>query len=57
MQEIAIRLWRNKPGDWSLEINGQRYEHVPTGVMESLVESALIVAEESIVNISTRPLQ
>jgi hypothetical protein len=29
MQEITIRLWRNRAGDWSLEINGQRYEHVP----------------------------
>jgi hypothetical protein len=57
MQEITIRLWRNTAGDWSVEINGQRHEHVPTEVMESLVESALIVAEESLVNISTKPLQ
>jgi hypothetical protein len=57
MQEITIRLWRNTAGDWSVEINGQRYEHVSTEVMESLVESSMMVAEESLVNFSTRPLQ
>jgi hypothetical protein len=58
MEEITIRLWRNRAGDdWSLEINGQRYEHVSTEIMENLVECALIVAEGSRINMSTRPLQ
>jgi hypothetical protein len=57
MQEITIRLWRNAAGDWSVEINSLRHEHVSTEVMESLVESAMIVAEESLVNFSTKPLQ
>jgi hypothetical protein len=57
MQEITIRLWRNRADDWSLDINGQHYEHVPTEVMENLVECALIVAEESLINMSTRLLQ
>jgi len=57
MQEITIRLWRNRADDWSVEINGQRYEHVSAEVVEDLVECALIVEEESLINISTRPLQ
>jgi hypothetical protein len=57
MQEITIRLWRNTAGDWSVDINGQRREHVSTEVMESLVESAMIAAEGALINFSTRRLQ
>jgi hypothetical protein len=34
--------------DWSIEIDGQRHEHVTSEVMEALVECALIVAQMSL---------
>ena len=42
--------------DWSIEINGQRHEHVTSDVMEALVECALIVAQTSLTRaLTTRP--
>jgi hypothetical protein len=55
MQEIKIKLWRNDEAqDWSIEINGLWHEHVSTEILEDLVECALIVAERSLVDASTR---
>ena len=54
MQEITIRLWRNRADDWSVEINGQRYEHVSAEVVEDLVECALIVAQNSLTDMMKR---
>jgi hypothetical protein len=55
MQEINVKLWRNnREQDWSVEINGKRYESVPIELIEELVERALIVAEESIIEVVTR---
>jgi hypothetical protein len=48
MREIKLKLWQNDSGDWSVEINGRRHEHVTTATIESLVECALIVAETSL---------
>ena len=45
MQQLTLRLWLNETPDWSIEINGQRYEHIETEIMEALVEAALIRAE------------
>jgi hypothetical protein len=55
MQEINVKLWRNnREQDWSVEINGKRYESVPIELIEELVERALIVAEESLIKVLTR---
>jgi hypothetical protein len=44
-QRITITLERNvATRDWSLILNGQRHEHVTTGIIEALVECELIVA-------------
>jgi len=52
-REIKICLWHNDELlDWSIEIDGQRHEHVTSEVMEALVECALIVAQMSL----TRPV-
>jgi hypothetical protein len=49
MQEIILKLWRNNDAqDWSLEINGLRYEHVSAETLEDLAEAALSVAENSL---------
>lgn len=56
-QGIEIQMWLNDESlDWSVEINGQRHEHVTSEVMEALVECAVIVAEGSIMRVLvTRP--
>lgn len=51
-QGIEIQMWRNDESlDWSVEINGQRHEHVTGEVMEALVECAVIVAEASVMKL------
>jgi hypothetical protein len=56
-QGVEIQMWLNDESlDWSVEINGQRHEHVTSEVMEALVECAVIVAETSVMRVSvTRP--
>jgi hypothetical protein len=55
VQEINIKLWRNDDAqDWSVEINGLRHEHITSRIMEDLVECALIVAERTLTEASTR---
>ena len=55
MKQINIDLWRNDESqDWSIEINGLRHEHVTSEIMEDLVECALIVAERTLTEASTR---
>jgi hypothetical protein len=47
VQEINIKLWRNDgAGDWSIEINGLRHEHVCAQEIEDLVEATVSVAEK-----------
>jgi hypothetical protein len=54
MRELTIRIHLNEPpNDWSLEINGQRYEHIPTDVLEELVNVAVIEMESSCLNEQT----
>jgi len=51
MQQIKITLWHNHEiQDWSVEIDGQRHEHVTCELVEALVECELIVAETSLIN-------
>jgi|ERR1700733_445609 len=51
-QKIEIQMWLNDESlDWSIEINGQRHEHVTSEVMEALVECAVIVAETSVMKV------
>jgi hypothetical protein len=55
IREIKIRLWRNvEAQDWSVEINGLRHEHVSSEILEDLVEAALIVGEEQLMELTTR---
>jgi hypothetical protein len=53
MREINMKLWRNDEfRDWSIEINGRIYEHVPDEGLTELVEGALIVAAKSLIQAS-----
>jgi hypothetical protein len=50
MREISVKLWRNDEfRDWSIEINGRTYEHVPDEGLTELVEAALIIAAKSLI--------
>jgi hypothetical protein len=58
MWQIRINLWHNDERlDWSIEINGQRHEHVTSEIVEALVESHLIIAETSLTRAVTMLLQ
>lgn len=55
MQAINIKMWRNdEEQDWSIEINGLLHEHITSEIMGDLVECALIVAEKTLTEASTR---
>ena len=57
MKELKIDLSHNyEAQDWSVEINGLRHEHITSEIMEDLVECALIVAERTLTEASTRQL-
>jgi hypothetical protein len=47
MQELNIKLWRNREKQWSVEINGNRHEAMAIGMVEELVERAMVGAELS----------
>ena len=50
MKELRLQISRNEEaGDWSVVINGLRYEHISSQIMEDLVECAVIVAENSLI--------
>ena len=52
---IRLILWHNDESlDWSIEIDGQRHEHVTSEVMEALVECALIVAQMTLTRASAQ---
>ena len=52
---IHLILWHNDESlDWSIEIDGQRHEHVTSEVMEALVECALIVAQMTLTRASAQ---
>jgi hypothetical protein len=51
MQEIHITFWTHEQGEsWSVEINGKFFSHVSTTAVDELVESAVVAAEEAILN-------
>jgi hypothetical protein len=54
MQEIRIKIWLNAADDWSIEINGLRHDHVSSQIMEAFVETAMVMAEKSLIDAATR---
>ena len=52
VRQIIITLRHNTVTQhWSVEIDGERYEHVTTDFIEALVECQLIVAEKSLTDL------
>jgi len=51
MQEIQIKLWRHQDSqDWSVEILGRKYEHIPLGTVDDLVDYFLVAAQQMLVD-------
>jgi hypothetical protein len=49
MEAINISLSRNySERDWSVEIGGQRYDHISTRILDDLVDYALIAAQHNL---------
>ena len=50
MKELHLQVSRNEEaGDWSVVINGLRYEHISSEILEDLVTCAVIVVENSLI--------
>jgi hypothetical protein len=55
MKELNVKLWRNqRDQDWSVEINGERYESVKIEFVEELVKRALVDAKQSMTEAAPR---
>jgi 3-dehydroquinate dehydratase len=51
MQEIHITFWIHEQDEsWSVEINGKFYSHISSTIVDELVEYAVVVAEEALMN-------
>jgi hypothetical protein len=58
VHEILFRLWRNEQEkNWTVEINGERYEAVAIEWIHELVYRALLDAEESLIPLKKDPPQ
>jgi hypothetical protein len=54
MEAINISLSRNySEQDWSVEIDGSLHDHISTGTLDDLVEYALLVAQQSLLESET----
>ena len=55
MQQLNVKLRRNQQEhNWSIEINGKSYEFVSIEEVDELVRRALIDAQESLTDATTR---
>jgi len=54
MEAITISLSRNhSEQDWSVEIDGSLHDHISTKTLDDLVEYALLVAQQSLLDSET----
>jgi hypothetical protein len=54
MEAINIKLSRNcSEQDWSVEIDGSLHDHVSTRTLDDLVEYALVVAQQNLLETET----
>jgi hypothetical protein len=58
MQQLNVKLRRNhQEENWSVEINGKSYEFISIEEVDELVKRALINAQESLTDATTRGTQ
>jgi hypothetical protein len=54
MEAISISLSRNHAEqDWSIEIDGTLYDHISTRTLDDLVEYAVVVAQQNLLEKET----
>jgi hypothetical protein len=55
MQQLNVKLRRNeKEQNWSVEVNGKSYEFISIEEVDELVKRALVNAQESLTDTTTR---
>jgi len=58
MEAMTIRLSRNQSEqDWSVEIDGKLHDHISTRDLDDLVEYALVVAQQSLLESETSAVE
>jgi hypothetical protein len=57
MRELIVKIGLTDKHDWSLEINGRRYEHISAEIMEELVVAAVIETEMTLTELATQTIQ
>ena len=58
METMTIRLSRNQSEqDWSVEIDGKLHDHISTRDLDDLVEYALVVAQQSLLESETSAVE
>jgi hypothetical protein len=49
VQKLNVVLWMNNPGDWNIEINGCRHEHISSTLIKDLIGCALVLPQTLLV--------
>jgi hypothetical protein len=58
VEAMTIRLSRNQnEQDWSVEIDGRLHDHISTRDLDDLVEYALVVAQQSLLESETSAVE
>lgn len=57
MRKLVLEISLTDKQDWSIEINGRRYEHILAEIMEELVVAAVIETEMKLTELATETIQ
>ena len=57
MRELVLAIRLTDKHDWSIEINGRKYEHISPEIMEELVVAAVIETEMMLTELATETIQ
>jgi hypothetical protein len=58
MEAMTIRLSRNQSEqDWSVELDGKLHDHISTRDLDDLVEYALVVVQQSLLESETSAVE
>jgi hypothetical protein len=57
MRKLVIEIRLTDKHDWSIEINGRRFEHISAEIMEELVVAAVIETELTLTELATETIQ
>jgi hypothetical protein len=57
MRELTLAIRLTDKHDWSIEINGRKYEHISAEIMEELVVAVVIETEMTLTELATETIQ